>query len=63
MKTSDLFKDRSAAASRVAGMYTVLCVTAPHAEDNQNDDISDMLIKVERGRVEKITQGNSRDLR
>ena len=37
MKTSDLFKDSSAAASSVAGMYTVLCVTVKHGTDRQTD--------------------------
>ena len=35
MKTSDLFKDSSAAASSVAGMYNVLCVTVKHDTDRQ----------------------------
>jgi hypothetical protein len=32
--TSDLFKDSRAAASSVAGIYTVLCSTACRIHDN-----------------------------
>jgi hypothetical protein len=51
-KTSDLFNDSRAAASSVAGMYTVLCSTACRIHDK---------VRLERKSEESVRQNMLRD--